>query len=110
MGKIRIAQEHNTMARSQTAQTEVKGHAKHFPNQNLTLHNNCKTQLKASVNHAGLKREQDSPGYNQNWVCGDVMRNGNMATEATHTTLISSELFLGPKSSLFVTRLCTEYD
>ena len=33
-----------------------------------------------------------------------------MATEATHTTLISSELFLGPKSSLFVTRLCTEYD
>ena len=52
----------------------------------------------------------DSPGDNQNWVCGDVMKNGNMATKDTHTTLISSELFLGPKSSLFPTRLCTKYD
>ena len=52
----------------------------------------------------------NSPDYNQNWVCGDVTRNSNMATKATHTTLISSELFLGPKSSLFVTRPCTEYD
>ena len=48
-----------------------------------------------------------SPGHNQNWVWGDVLTNGNMAAKSHE---YYTELSLGPKSSLFPTRLCTEYD
>ena len=45
--------------------------------------------------------EMNSPGYNQNWVCGDVMRNGNNGRRTRQGRNISGELYQPPYVSIW---------
>ena len=41
--------------------------------------------VKLTHEFPGKYRSVYSPGHCQKWICGDVMRNGNMAAKARHT-------------------------